>query len=318
MTNMGYELKKYSSKNLKSLIELLNESFSLENKDQIGLVNWKYFDSFLENKTITYIALEKNQVVSHYTNIPVSISLDKKIFNSLICTDMATRHGYRGQGLISQLSAKIYAEVQQRDFDFSIGFSNDEGVKVDKYAGNYGYKVVGKFVRYFKVVLTRKKIAVKLAKINTFDDSLFNRSSEFLKIRKDIAYLNWRYFKKPNSEYECYQILEADKAIGYVVLRFTYKKCYVYDIVSMQDDKKSMITILRSIENEALDHGVRLVIYNVLDNKYWQSLFNTFKYFKKVNNHVNYYLTIKLHKESLDKDFLLSKDNWLLMNGDIL
>jgi hypothetical protein len=72
-----------------------------------------------------------------------------------------------------------------------------------------------------------------------------------------------------------------------------------------------MITILRSIENKALEHGIKIIVYNVLDNNYWKSLFNKYKYFKRTSNNINYYLTIKIHNNSIPADFVLNKENWL-------
>lgn len=316
---MGYKFKKYSSLLLPSLTALLDKSFSIENSDKEGLVKWKYFDKFLKGKTITYLALdENNNVISHYTNIPFTISYSGKSFKSMICTDMCTDKKNRGKGLISQLSAKVYEEVKNKGYDFSLGFSNDAGVKVDKYASSYGYVIPGKFVRYFKFVVYRKNIQYQLIKTNNFNKELSDYTSNYLKVKKDYDYLYWRYVKKPNSEYDIYNIVNNNKIIGYVVLRFLRQKCYIYDIVTVGDDKKHMITVLRSIENKALDHGVRIIIYNVLDNNYWKSLFNKYKYFKRVNNNINYYLTVKIHNKNLPCDLILNKENWLLMNGDIL
>lgn len=313
-----YKIQKFSENFLPSLTQLLDDSFSIQNENKPELVKWKYFDRFLKNKTITYIALSpKEKVISHYTNLPLSINYLHKSYQAMICTDMCTDKNYRGKGLISKLSSKVYNEVYKNKYDFSIGFSNDEGINVDKHSANYGYVIVGKFVRYFKIVLTRKKVKYLLKKTSIINKNLDNYS-KYLKINKDHDYLLWRYLRKPKSEYDVYGILEKDINVGYVVLRFINKKCYVYDIISSSQEKSDMVSILRSIENKALDHKTRLIIYNVLDNDYWKNLFNRYKYFKKTNNKINYYLTIKIHNKNLVENFILNKENWLLMNGDIL
>lgn len=317
--NMDYKLTKYSTSYQTALTTLLNNSFHIENKDKKRLVLWKYFDNYLGNKTITYIALdEERNVVGHYTNLPIGVTYLGKTYRCMICTDMCTDIQHRGKGLITKLSAKVYNEVRKNNYDFSIGFSNDDGVQVDKHSNSYGYVIVGKFVRYFKIVVYRKNISYKLEKTNTLDKDYYSHHSKYLRIKKDHDFLYWRYLKKPNREYEIYNIKENNKIIGYVILRFLKFKCYIYDIITENDNKKHMITVLRSIENKALEHNVRLIIYNVLENKYWQSLFNKYKYFKKANNNVNYYLTIKIHNDKVPKDIILDHEHWLLMNGDIL
>ncbi len=319
MKNMDYKVTPYSSSHLSSLTSLLNNSFHIENKDKKGLVTWKYYDKYLKNKTISYLALDNTEnVVSHYANLPVSISYFDKTYKCMICTDMCTDVKHRGKGLISQLSTRVYDKVKENNYDFSLGFSNDEGVQVDKHANNYGYIIVGKFVRYFKIVVYRKNINYKLIRTDRLDKDYYCDHSKYLRVKKDHDYLYWRYVKKPNPEYDIYNILEDNKVLGYVVLRFLKYKCYVYDIVTENDDKKHMITVLRSIENKALEHKARLIIYNVLDNNYWKALFNRYKYFKKIQNNINYYLTIKIHNDKVPKDIILDKENWLLLNGDIL
>src|SRR5258706_1759159 len=319
MISMDYRLIKYTSSYLTSLTILLDKSFSIENKDKEKLVKWKYFDEYLENKTITYIALDdKNEVISHYTNIPINVVCLDTTFKAMICTDICTDISHRGKGLISKLSSKVYKEVKDNRYDFSLGFSNDEGIRIDRNSINYGYVIVGKFVRYLKLVASRKKTAYNLIPVSSLEGDLYNASSNFLKIRKDSSYLNWRYLKKPNSEYDIFAIQNGNTIYGYVVLRFLENRCYIYDIITTSDDKKHVINILRSIENKAIDHGIGIIIYNVLDNKYWRKLFNRYKYLKKSKNKINYYATVKIHSENIPKDVILNKENWLLMNGDII
>lgn len=316
---MDYKIEKFSAPYLNSLTKLLDQSFSIQNKNKSQLVKWKYFDEFFRNQTITYIAFnQSNEVISHYANLPISISYQNEIYKAMVCTDMCTDPRYRGRGLISKLSAEVYKQVKKKSYDLSIGFSNDEGVKVDKNYKEYGYVVVGKFVRYFKVIVSRKKINYKLVRTDTIKNTFSYINSKYFRIKKDVEFLNWRYIKKPRSEYDVYNILEDNQAVGYVILRFINKRCYIYDIVCGLEDKSNMVNILRSIENKALDHDSRIIIYNVLDNKYWIELFNRYKYFKKTRNKVDYHLTVKIHQNFPNEDLVLNKENWLMMNGDMI
>lgn len=236
----------------------------------------------------------------------------------MICTDMCTDVMHRGRGLISKLSNNVYEQVEKNGYDFSIGYSNDEGVKVDTFATNYNYEIIGKFVRYFKFIVRKKKTGYRLEMIHSLDRDYYSHYSKYIRIKKDHDYLFWRYFKKPNSEYEMYKIIDGEKNVGYVVLRPIRYKCYIYDIVTENDDMKHMVSVLRSIENKMYERKTRFIVYNVLDNSYWKKLFNKYKYFKRTNNTINYYLTIRIHNSKIPKEIILNKENWLLMNGDIL
>ncbi len=315
---MEFDFKYYSPKYFDSLVKLLDKCFSIENKNKDGLVKWKYFDEFFNNKSIGAIAVNNDNVIGFYSNIPIPTSLRNQRFNSLLCTDMSTDPDFRGKGIISNLSKMVYEKVGEENYDFSIGFSNDEGVKVDKNASGYGYIVLGKLVRYFKLSLRKKKTDYILSPTDKFENSYADNDSNYIKILKDLDYLNWRYLKKPNSECEIYELKRKGESVGYVVLRFLKNKCYVYDIISEKDERLIYCQILNAIENEVRSKNIKVVIYNVLDNIYWQGVFGRFKYFKKSNNKVNYYLTIKFHKDLENLDYLKNKNNWLLMNGDIL
>ena len=58
--------------------------------------------------------------------------------------NMAVHPQYRGRGLIKQVAAPVYAEVGARGGLAGVGFSNADGVKVDRQSRGYGYRVVGK------------------------------------------------------------------------------------------------------------------------------------------------------------------------------
>lgn len=318
--NMEFEFKKFSPLYLPSLAKLLDDSFKISIRQKDKLIEWKLLNPLHKNKVITYVALNlKHKVISHYTNLPITIKSISKLFKALVCIDMATDKKYRGQKLISKLSELVYADVKKDKYDFSIGFSNDDGVKVDKNAKNYGYKLVGKFVRYFKVVITKKDVPLKLVSIKDFSVITKENGMDLFCLKKDYSFLNWRYVQKPSKEYELYKIIDQDKKdLGFVVLRFIRQKCYVYDIILREFSRETLLTVLRSIENKSLEKQVRIVVYNVLDNNFWKDIFNRYKYFKRTNNKVNYYLTIKFHQTITEEDALLNKEQWFLMNGDII
>src|SRR5260221_9654961 len=167
---MEYNFEKYSQKYFKFFTSLLTKSFNIKNADKEGLIKWKFFDSIHEGKTITYIALDgKNNVVGQYTNLPFKIARKNRIYKTMDCVDMTTDINHRGMGIISKLSKLVYKEINEKKYDFSIGFSNDEGVKVDKNSSNYGYKIVGRFARYYKFIVYRKKTPIKLELATAFD-----------------------------------------------------------------------------------------------------------------------------------------------------
>ena len=58
--------------------------------------------------------------------------------------NMAVHPDYRGQGLIKRLAAPVYAAVGDAGGIAGVGFSNAQGVRVDRRSSAYQYRVVGR------------------------------------------------------------------------------------------------------------------------------------------------------------------------------
>jgi hypothetical protein len=60
--------------------------------------------------------------------------------------NMAVHPDFRGRGLIKQVSQPVYDALRADGVVFGFGFSNADGVKVDRHSKGYGYQVVGRMV----------------------------------------------------------------------------------------------------------------------------------------------------------------------------
>lgn len=57
--------------------------------------------------------------------------------------NMAVHPAYRGRGLVKQMADPVYAALLERGAVAGVGFSNAQGVQVDRHSKGYGYEVVG-------------------------------------------------------------------------------------------------------------------------------------------------------------------------------
>jgi hypothetical protein len=323
MKHMTYQILKFNQKYFESFAKLLIDNFEFDNKDKRASIFWKFFHPFLQDKTVTYIALYKNKIVSQYSNIPYPVSFNNHQYKTMLCADMATDENHRGQKLISKLSAKVYEDVEKQNYDFSIGFSNDDGIKVDKNAKNYNYQIVGAFVRYFRFLIFPTHSEFQLIKVKDFDKNWVDTNENYLHVLKDYAFLQFRYVKKPHNTYTIYKFMYDQVNQGYVVIRKVGKIVYIYDIILEKYRKEIIIAALKGIES-ALQKECRVLIINVMDNSFWKDIFKKAHYLTKKHNKINHHLTVKIHNEKLDRELFIDtkrlrdKDNWFLMNGDIL
>lgn len=314
---MEYKFVKFTKHYLSPLTALLSEAFTIQNKDKEKLILWKYFDPFFQNKTFTYITLDKeNNVVGHYSSMPIAVSKGNIFYKTTLSTDAAVDKNHRGKGLMSKMSEMLYKDVRSKGYEFSFGYPNDVGVMMDRHSKNYGYQLVGKYIRYTKIILISKKSPYYLKAVNSIAEiQTIDTSSNYYTLSKDRDYILWRYFKKPNNNYKIFAILTKNGTLGYVVTTESRNKVSVIDIITKFSDNAHMKNVLRAIENISLKHGSRIILYNVMDNTYWRGIFGL-TYFRKIKP-VRYYFSIHLHKNT-NKEKILNPDNWISMSGDIL
>ncbi len=315
---MRYTIERFHPAHLASLTRLLDRSFGISNPAKEDLIRWKFFDSYHHDGTINYVALdEAGNVVSQYANFPVQLTGGCHLLRAMICADMATAPEFRGRGLISQLSRRVYDEVATCA-DVSIGFSNDEGVKVDQNANGYGYRIVGRFSRYLKPLLWKTVTPFQLSPVDRFDVLPCQKSPLFT-IHKSREYLDWRYGRKPNNDYQIYLLTQHGQFMGYVILRDSGQRCYVYDVIANTHDTAVFKQILAAMHNAILERGKRLAVYYVLANSFWRQVLTDCVLLPERFGRCNYYLTVKIHNETLAiQDRLMQAENWRLMLGDIL
>jgi hypothetical protein len=316
---MGYQISKYSSEHFHGVVHLLDQTFGINAVDKASIIAWKYH-SIHKDTSVIFVATDSSgNVVSHYANIPVAITWHEQVYSCSICVDMATDKRHRGNRLISQLAQFVYPEVITNGTAFSIGFSNEYGIQVDKHARNYGYTIVGKFSNYFTLSLIKRKTPYQLTPVQQIDQLSIDNDLPFFRIHKTKEYVSWRYIDKPNKDYFIYRISAANKSVGFVVLRVKNGKCYVHDIMVNDYTLTTLRTILQAIEITAIDLKTRLVVIPILENTYWRRVFFRTHYMKERTSKANRFLTVKIHNEAFQyKTELFDKDKWLLMNGDIL
>lgn len=314
---MGYKIIPYDPNYLAGLTQLLDQAFHIQNPSKEALVQWKFFAPYLQEATVMYIALnEEGKVVAQYSNIPIQIQNGSHTYPAMICADMATAIEHRRRGLISTLSQQVYKAIQTTGIrQLSIGFSNTAGVVVDKLASNYHYQVVGNFGTYYRYCLFASQSTIRLAPTTINNETEIDDNSAYLHIHKHKAYLVWRYSEKPNNQYVIYEALSGTKCIGYIVLKFLNNKCYVCDIIT-GDETNQWSEIIRAIEKTAKSNKCNIVIFYVLENKFWQKTLKS--YWRNKQQVTDCYFTVKIHNQSLDPKTFFDKENWRIMNGDIL
>jgi GNAT superfamily N-acetyltransferase len=111
-----------------------------------------------------------------------------------------------------------------------------------------------------KIVARTRPLGAEVRLIQRFDDS-FTRLWEELAnkfdfaVRRDAAYLNWKYVSAPHVRYSIASLRRDDRNVGYAVYRHLHEPrgrvTLLVDFLTDPDDTRGFSTLLRWIDREA-------------------------------------------------------------------
>ena len=308
-------IRKLQVEDKSDIFNIIERNLRLSKKTSKSQLEWRYINSkFLANST-AYGAFTKNKaLVSFYANVPHGLIHGQKKMKTSLCLDMTTDREYRRKGLVTQLASCVYREIDISDIPFNIGFSNKDGIKVDKNSTKYGYKIVGSFETFLFIGKTKSSTYL-FEKIESL--SSINVPSDKYQIDKNSKYLDWRYHNKDFQKYLYYKVKDQNKTIAEIVVKKTSTKIEVFDMHLKEGSDYS--SILQSLPQLAQKLGRSITSITVLNNSFWSKVFIDSRYRRQPLSKQKYYLTVRtnLRLRSDQKDFL-DKENWLLFSGDIL
>ena len=188
----------YSSEYEQKAIELLNSCF-LEKNITPHSFRWKYTSPFFCGKEKIMIAVENNTLCSFVCFSPIQISKNNTQTEFYVCSVQATHVEHRRKGLVSTLTKKIEDSLS-RDQKY-IGFSNKNGVSIDKYSSTIGYEILGAFTRsiIFAPLSLFQRSNIQLVRIELQDIS--HIISEKYGIYYSPEYINWKYIQNIKHQY---------------------------------------------------------------------------------------------------------------------
>ena len=132
---------------LKSFTDVIDLNFWIKSIDKTNLIKWKFFKNCNSKKNITICSYLDKKIIWQYSNISHIFSFKNKDIMWYLCQDMCVNKDYRWKWLLVKMSKKLYSEIN--DNSFTVGFSNDLGVKVDKGSKSYWYNIVDNLKSYY-------------------------------------------------------------------------------------------------------------------------------------------------------------------------
>lgn len=110
-------------------------------------------------RAIAYGAWDGTHLAAQYTALLTDLYVPQwgKSVPVGLSWNMAVHPDYRGRGLIKQVSEPVYAAVLAAGGVAGMGFSNAEGVRVDRKSKGYGYQVVGRLKPALALLTTMRQ-----------------------------------------------------------------------------------------------------------------------------------------------------------------
>lgn len=172
-----------------------------------------------------------------------------------------------------------------------------------------------------KIVARTRPLRAEVRLIQRFDDSFTQLWEELapkfdVAVRRDAAYLNWKYVSAPHVRYSVAVLRRDDRNVGYAVYRHLYEPrgrvTLLVDFLTDPDDESGLSTLLRWIDREARKADSDKI-----------RAFAMHAGFRRVLRHSGYFqvkstmqFVAKVNGVDLDPHFYENTDRWHVTLGD--
>ena len=172
-----------------------------------------------------------------------------------------------------------------------------------------------------KVVARNRPLAAEVRLIGRFDDSFTALWEELapkfaLAVRRDAAYLNWKYVNAPHVRYSLAALRRNDRNVGYAVYRHLHEPrgrvTLLVDFLVDPDDESGLSTLLGWVDREARQvdsdkirgYAMHARFRKVLKRSGYFQVKSTMEFVVKVNG------------IDVDASFYEGTDDWHITLGD--
>jgi hypothetical protein len=272
--------------------------------------------------------------------------------------DGMTHPDYGRQGIFTTLGKKLLSESRSKGVDIAYGFPNEYAMAGHRKLGCvelFKLNVMLKPINYkrvsekafsnritaffaniarklaFGVMYRTKKVHIEkevvLKKVTEFDhrfDELWKKAkgTHSIILRRDSAYLNWRYIQCPEKYYTVYAAEKNNEILAWVIVRtmdrFGLKNGLVVDMMSLPDRGNILCALIQMACGNLKKEGVDLIACSVPKETHYfiavrQSGFMPCP--EKLNPQKVYFIVYVLSNK-VKGDVVKDPSNWFVTWGD--
>jgi len=290
-----------------------------------------------------------NSLVGSAALFPRRVFIKGEPVYAAIAGDFAIDKKHRTFGPALKLQKEIQLQVKDTEFRFIYGIPN---ILSKELFLRIGYKEIGKFNRFVKILKTeykskrylhtslrykipsrvidflikniskekryRKNFKYSVEMPEFFDDrfdKLWKKSSRQFNIigERTSNFLNWRYKQSTSQDYKIFCILENKKDIlGYIVYYFKDNMCHIVDMLFVMSEG-AIDALLAKFALFIRDHGIGSISIYYLGNKSIEMRLKKFNFYKVKKEDKNVIIYNPNYKFETN---LLDSENWHFLEGD--
>lgn len=309
------QIRPLTSQDAPAWADLLATSFMRQPDEMRQLLTWFH----ASHNLVAWGAWQDAQLVAQYSCLLSQVSIPQEASLLVgLSTNMTVHPDFRGRGLVKQVATPVYETLKQKNGVAGAGFSNAEGVKVDRRSKGYGYQVLGK-LKTSIIWLQRPKAEMPaLILTDRFPHIEQTNNYQLLsqtQFQTDYRMLAWRFAQHPFRQYQYGVWVEGDEVLGVVVYRaHPYRKGVALLAVCGVD----VAELLRRWVTAVWQQGTRFIHVVTTPNSHLLPLLSANGKLVSVPfSRSPHYLTVKPLCETCSST-LFAFDNWHCMGGDIL
>jgi hypothetical protein len=188
---------------------------------------------------------------------------------------------------------------------FYLGFSNNQGVQIDRHSKTINYFIVGQLsTRYLLPSFRHSRFSFPSSPLPLPVPNL----SKFFHVHQELSYLDWRYVRNPKCQYRYYTVMDNSRPIGTIICRENFFRCDISQVNLSTHNPQTWSSVITDFSRFCFTRGKFIVSITFLRNLFWNDIFPN-KFSEKP---APVFFTIKSYNKSH-----LDKNNWLIQGGDI-
>ncbi len=211
---------------------------------------WKYKGNNPFGKAIIWVAEEKKEIVATFSIIPLNYKINGETVKGSCSIAMIVHPSYQNKGLIKFVADKLFEDAKLNKIKFIYGYPNENAYQIHK--NFFSYEDISLQKMFYKKIKKKNNFTSNIDSFDFIEINKFPKNiNEFLSqagkqykvyLQRNLKFLNWRYFERPDYKYKVFVVKNNKKLLGYFVLKiYREDKIIRGHIIDCFYDKRSNI-----------------------------------------------------------------------------